>query len=100
MPDLKAIYDKEPAVKKLLDISSNIEGYQGTVRSMQRNSHNSQATDRDGAREEFGESQIVTQYSMEPVEKLGLVKMDFLGLRTLSVIEGPWKTSKPTVRER
>jgi DNA polymerase-3 subunit alpha len=26
VPDLKAIYDKEPAVKKLLDISSNIEG--------------------------------------------------------------------------
>ncbi|MCL2768262.1 MAG: DNA polymerase III subunit alpha, partial [Synergistaceae bacterium] len=33
------------------------------------------------------EGQIVTQYSMEPIEKLGLVKMDFLGLRTLSIIE-------------
>lgn len=35
----------------------------------------------------IGEDQIVTQYPMEPVEKLGLVKMDFLGLRTLSVLE-------------
>jgi hypothetical protein len=42
----------------------------------------------------FGESQIVTQYSMEPVEKLGLVKMDFLGLRTLSVIEGALENIK------
>ena len=32
-------------------------------------------------------SQIVTQFTMEPVEKLGLVKMDFLGLSTLSIIE-------------
>ncbi len=31
--------------------------------------------------------QVVTQFTMEPVEKLGLVKMDFLGLITLSIIE-------------
>ena len=31
--------------------------------------------------------QTVTQYTMEPIEKLGLVKMDFLGLSTLSIIE-------------
>lgn len=30
---------------------------------------------------------MVTQYSMEPVERLGLVKMDFLGLRTLSILQ-------------
>ena len=39
----------------------------------------------------FGENQIATQYSMEYVEKLGLVKMDFLGLRTLSVLDGAVK---------
>jgi len=32
-------------------------------------------------------AQTVTQYTMEPIEKLGLVKMDFLGLSTLSIIE-------------
>jgi DNA polymerase-3 subunit alpha len=32
-------------------------------------------------------SQTVTQYTMDPIEKLGLVKMDFLGLSTLSIIE-------------
>jgi DNA polymerase-3 subunit alpha len=35
----------------------------------------------------IGNDQVVTQFAMEPVEKLGLVKMDFLGLRTLSLIE-------------
>jgi DNA polymerase-3 subunit alpha len=32
-------------------------------------------------------SQSMTQFTMEPIEKLGLVKMDFLGLSTLSIIE-------------
>ena len=35
----------------------------------------------------FDIAQTVTQYTMEPIEKLGLVKMDFLGLSTLSIIE-------------
>ena len=40
----------------------------------------------------IGNDQIVTQYSMEPIEKLGLVKMDFLGPEP-SVIEEAWRTS-------
>ena len=36
---------------------------------------------------ELDVSQTVTQFTMEPVEKLGLVKMDFLGLSTLSILE-------------
>jgi len=35
----------------------------------------------------IGDGQVVTQFGMEAIEKLGLVKMDFLGLRTLSMIE-------------
>ena len=33
------------------------------------------------------EGQVATQYSMDPVADLGLVKMDFLGLQTLSILE-------------
>ncbi|MDR2137082.1 MAG: DNA polymerase III subunit alpha, partial [Synergistaceae bacterium] len=40
-----------------------------------------------GANAPLDVSQTVTQYTMEPIEKLGLVKMDFLGLSTLSIIE-------------
>jgi len=36
---------------------------------------------------EIVEGQVATQYSMDPVANLGLVKMDFLGLQTLSIIE-------------
>lgn len=89
VPDLKAIYDSEPEVKKLLDISSNIEGIS---RHCSQHAAGVVITPKPIIEmvpvRKFGESQIVTQYSMEPVEKLGLVKMDFLGLRTLSVIEG------------
>ena len=35
-------------------------------------------------------AEVVTQYEMGAVEQLGLLKMDFLGLRNLSTIDGPW----------
>ncbi len=89
VPDLKAVYDTEPAVKKLLDISANIEGIS---RHCSQHAAGIVITPKPIVDmvpvRKFGENQIVTQYSMEPVEKLGLVKMDFLGLKTLSVIEG------------
>ncbi len=87
-PDLAALKTSDPMVEKVLDIATNIEGLAR---------HCSQhpagvvitpvsVTDLLPVRR-IGNNQIVTQYSMEPIEKLGLVKMDFLGLRTLSVIE-------------
>ncbi|GHS98759.1 DNA-directed DNA polymerase [Synergistales bacterium] len=41
----------------------------------------------DDVSQSSGIAQTVVQYTMEPIEKLGLVKMDFLGLSTLSIIE-------------
>jgi len=41
-----------------------------------------------------GENSIVTQYSMKPIEELGLLKMDFLGLRNLSILENAINTIK------
>src|SRR5438445_11232345 len=38
--------------------------------------------------------EIVTQYDMRVVEKMGLLKMDFLGLRTLTVIDDAIKSAK------
>ena len=89
VPDLKAIYDTEPMVKKLLNISASIEGIS---RHCSQHAAGVVITPKPIIEmvpvRKFGDSQIVTQYSMDPIEKLGLVKMDFLGLRTLSVIEG------------
>ena len=92
-PDFKARYESDPALSKIVNNARNIEGLAR---------HTSQhaagvvitpvpitdlvpvkrlGTDKDDS------SQIVTQFTMEPVEKLGLVKMDFLGLSTLSIIQ-------------
>ncbi len=91
-PELRERYDNDPSTKNILNIARNIEGLAR---------HTSQhaagvvitpvpITDvvpvkRIGT--EKDNQQTVTQFTMEPVEKLGLVKMDFLGLSTLSIIE-------------
>ncbi|MDR3279353.1 MAG: DNA polymerase III subunit alpha [Synergistaceae bacterium] len=88
VPELKALHESNPEIRKLLDTASCIEGLArhcsqhaaGIVITPKPTSDMVPVT-------RIGNS-IVTQYSMEPVEKLGLVKMDFLGLRTLSIIEG------------
>lgn len=92
VPDLKALYNTNSQVKKLLDVSANIEGL---ARHCSQHAAGIVITPRPITEmipvRKFDDTQMVTQYSMEPVEKLGLVKMDFLGLRTLSVIEDALK---------
>ena len=88
-PDLKNLYDSDPVVRKMLDIACRIEGLArhpsqhaaGIVITPEPTVDMVPVT-------RIGDSQIVTQFSMEPVERLGLVKMDFLGLRTLSILQG------------
>ncbi len=86
-PELKAAYDSEEATRELLDTAFVLE-------DLTRNSSVHAAgvvigdqplvnllplkQDEDGV--------IVTQYAMGPVGNLGLLKMDFLGLKTLTVI--------------
>lgn len=89
VPDLKLLYDSDQRIKRLLDVASHIEGIS---RHCSQHAAGVVITPKPITEmvpvRKFGENQIVTQYSMEPVEKLGLVKMDFLGLKTLSVLEG------------
>ncbi len=47
-----------------------------------------------------GDQSIVTQYEMHAIESLGLLKMDFLGLRNLTVIENTLKIIKATRNKR
>ena len=95
-PELKEEYDNNNTVHDVIDTAMNIEGLAR---------HTSQhaagvvitpvpITDIVPVKRlsSEGESeQVVTQFTMEPVEKLGLVKMDFLGLSTLSIIEEAMK---------
>ena len=84
--DLKQRYDTDPQVHKLIDMARRVEG-------MPRNASTHAAgvviTDKPVAEyvplAKNGDS-VVTQYTMTALEELGLLKMDFLGLRNLSVI--------------
>ncbi len=84
--ELKSMYDNDPNIKRLLDYSRDIEG-------MPRNTSTHAAgvvITRDAVSEyvplaKNGDS-VITQFTMTTLEELGLLKMDFLGLRTLTVI--------------
>ena len=85
-PQLKDKYDTDPNVKNLIDIAMSIEG-------MPRNTTTHAAgvviTDRpvnDYVPLAKNDDTIVTQFTMTTLEELGLLKMDFLGLRNLTVI--------------
>ena len=96
--DLRAMYESDPEVKRIIDIAKSVEG-------LPRNSGTHAAgvviapkplielvpLQLDEAADiEAGISQermITTQFDKNQVEELGLLKMDFLGLRTLTVMD-------------
>ena len=85
-PDLKALYEADPQVHELIETSLAVEG-------MPRNASTHAAgvvITREAATEyvPLGSNNgvPVTQFNMTEIERLGLLKMDFLGLRTLTVI--------------
>ena len=87
-PELKTLYESDEQVKKLIDMSKRLEGLPrhtsmhaaGVVIS--RTSIDEYVLLSRGA-----DGTIVTQFTMTTLEELGLLKMDFLGLRTLTVIQ-------------
>ncbi|EFQ23693.1 DNA polymerase III, alpha subunit [Aminomonas paucivorans DSM 12260] len=87
-PDLKQLSDQDLQVRQLIETASHIEGI---ARHCSQHAAGVVITPVPLVEmvpvRRIGENQVVTQYSMEPIEHLGLVKMDFLGLRTLSVLE-------------
>ncbi len=87
-PDLKKLYDSNPEVKKLLDLARKVEGCArhtsihaaGVVISP------TPLTDFTPVQKETGGDKIITQYEMHSVESAGVLKMDFLGIRNLSIL--------------
>jgi DNA polymerase III subunit alpha len=95
---LKLAYDSDPIAKQIIDVA---QGLERIVRNSSIHAAavviaegpltdivplqlaDSNQVDADGNKI----FKIVTQFSMKPVEQLGLLKMDFLGLRNLDVIE-------------
>ena len=90
-PQLKEMYDSDERVKKLIDTARALEG-------MPRNTSTHAAGVVITADPvctyvplSRNDDTIVTQYTMTTIEELGLLKMDFLGLRNLTVIEDAQK---------
>ncbi|CDD63270.1 dNA polymerase III alpha subunit [Firmicutes bacterium CAG:882] len=86
--DFKSLYESDASVKHLIDMARRLEG-------LPRNTsmHAAGVVICQKAADEFvplsrgGDGTITTQYTMTTLEELGLLKMDFLGLRTLTVIQ-------------
>jgi DNA polymerase-3 subunit alpha len=105
--ELKKTYDAEPDAKKIIDVAQGLEGIirnnsihaaavviadrplQEVVPLQLAEDKTAPALNGNGNGNGKAERQykIVTQYSMGPIEEIGLLKMDFLGLRNLDVIE-------------
>jgi DNA polymerase III subunit alpha len=87
--ELKQAYDADEIVRQIVDLAKPLEGL---VR--QDSIHAAGVVIGDRALTEYlplqqkgADQEIVTQFAMEDVEALGLLKMDFLGLRNLDVID-------------
>jgi DNA polymerase-3 subunit alpha len=98
-PDLRRVYDSEPEARNVIETAKGLEGivrnssiHAAAVVIADRPLTDivplQLAEDRSGGAAEGERSyRTVTQYSMKPIEEIGLLKMDFLGLRNLDVIE-------------
>ncbi|GAB6036407.1 DNA polymerase III subunit alpha [Fundidesulfovibrio butyratiphilus] len=87
-PELSALMEQDPKISRLIDVSRRLEGL-----SRHASTHAAGVVISDKPMTEYvplyqGKNQeIVTQWDMKRVEKVGLVKFDFLGLKTMTVIQ-------------
>ena len=86
-PELRGLYESDPKVKELIDMSKRLEGL-----PRHTSMHAAGVVICSRPAEELvplsrgADGSITTQFTMTTIEELGLLKMDFLGLRTLTVI--------------
>ena len=87
-PDLRKMYEDDPEVKRLIDTAKRLEGL-----PRHTGMHAAGVVISQKPMDEYvplsrgGDGTITTQFVMTTIEELGLLKMDFLGLRTLTVIQ-------------
>ncbi len=87
-PELKNIYNSDQNIKNLLDTSMRLEGL-----SRHASTHAAGLVVSDKPMSEYlplykgKKGELVTQFDMKMVESVGLVKFDFLGLRTMTLIQ-------------
>lgn len=87
--ELKTAYDADPQVREIVDLARPLEGL---VRADSIHAAGVVIGDRPlieyvPLQQKGPDSEVVTQFSMGDIDKLGLLKIDFLGLRNLDVID-------------
>ena len=99
-PDLRNSYEKDPQIKLLVDTSQRLEGL---TRHASTHAAGVVISDKPLQKRiplfKTGDDQITTGYTMKSLEKLGMLKMDFLGLKTLTVIDQTIQIVKRTKSE-
>lgn len=87
-PDLKRRYDNEETVRRTINLAEKIEGCarHASVHAAGVVISPTPLTDFTPLQREAGGDKIITQYDMHSVEQAGLLKMDFLGIRNLSIL--------------
>jgi DNA polymerase III subunit alpha len=102
-PEFSKLYKEDEGAKEILDIAKRLEG---TIRQVGTHAcaviiSRDPLVEHTALQNAAGSKEgIVTQYSMKPCEDLGLLKMDFLGLKNLTIIEttlGILKRTRPDV---
>ena len=109
-PELRRLYDQDPEARQVIETAKGLEGI---VRNSSIHAAAVVIADRpltdlvplqlaDAGVGEDGERayRTVTQYAMGPIEEIGLLKMDFLGLRNLDVIEAALDIIEESTGER
>ncbi|MCC2816711.1 DNA polymerase III subunit alpha [Lachnoclostridium pacaense] len=87
-PDLKKAYNEDQQVRNLIDMSKRLEGLpRHTSMHAAGVVIGSRSIDEFVPLSRASDGTITTQFTMTTIEELGLLKMDFLGLRTLTVIQ-------------
>ncbi|MFA5090381.1 MAG: DNA polymerase III subunit alpha [Candidatus Omnitrophota bacterium] len=87
-PELKELYTNDPTITKLINIALSLEGL-----NRHASIHAAGVVIADKPLDNYmpvfktADGQVTTGYSMSLLEKIGLLKVDFLGLRTLTVVD-------------
>ncbi len=100
--DLKRVYEGDPEIAELLDFARKLEGLARNV-----GTHAAAVVIGDGPLTNYvplgrvaGKTDVITQWSMKDVELAGLLKMDFLGLRTLTILRNTVDLVEQTTGKR
>lgn len=85
-PELKTLYDTDDQVHKLIDLAMKVEGLPRNTSTHAAGVVISSLPTMELVPLQRNDESITTQFTMTELEELGMLKMDFLGLRTLTVI--------------